>query len=100
MGSLIALDNRKEGFAQALKNLDTITRRTCDTCHVFYVKAGQKRHLDILENSVTFPPIFVNFLSNWRGYIFISISDVTNKRFAKFRRTVIFVRMACQSKPA
>lgn len=57
-GSLIALDNSKEGFAQALKNLDAITRRTCDTCHVFYVKTGQKRYPDILENSVIFHPFF------------------------------------------
>ncbi|XP_065199453.1 ral GTPase-activating protein subunit beta isoform X2 [Planococcus citri] len=61
-GSLIALDNRKEGFAQALKNLDTITRRTCDTCHVFYVKAGQKRHLDILENSMSRTNVSQNFV--------------------------------------
>jgi len=49
---LVALDNDKEGFARELKNLDKITSKTCDTCHIFYVKSGQKRSTDILENTV------------------------------------------------
>lgn len=54
IGSLIALDNNRKEFARELQLLDQITAKTCDTCHVFYVKTGQKRYSDILENTVRF----------------------------------------------
>lgn len=49
---LIALDPTIPGFCMDLETLDNISPRTCDTVHVFYVKAGQKSASEILSNVV------------------------------------------------
>lgn len=49
-GGLIALDQKIPGFCTDLENLDHISPRTCDTVHIFYVKAGQKNTSEILTN--------------------------------------------------
>ena len=51
-GGLIALDSTLPGFCSDLENLDRISPRTCDTVHIFYVKAGQKNPEVILSNVV------------------------------------------------
>uniref|UniRef100_A0A1Q3FDF3 Putative ral gtpase-activating protein subunit beta n=1 Tax=Culex tarsalis TaxID=7177 RepID=A0A1Q3FDF3_CULTA len=47
---LTALDTTKPEFCQDLKILDKMSPRTCDTIHVFYVKAGQTSEQDIIGN--------------------------------------------------
>ncbi|XP_065095233.1 ral GTPase-activating protein subunit beta isoform X7 [Ochlerotatus camptorhynchus] len=47
---LTALDTSKPEFCHDLKMLDTMSPRTCDTIHVFYVKAGQSSESDIIGN--------------------------------------------------
>lgn len=49
---LIALDPTIPGFCTDLETLDNISPRTCDTVHIFYVKAGQKSASEILSNVV------------------------------------------------
>lgn len=50
--SLVALNIENENFVKDLEILDNTPTRTCDTCHVFYVKDGQKDFKDILNNVV------------------------------------------------
>lgn len=52
--SLVALNIQHENFVKDLEILDNTPSRTCDTCHVFYVKDGQKDFKDILNNVVNF----------------------------------------------
>lgn len=52
MPSLVAL-NVNENFCKDIEVLDNTPSRTCDTCHVFYVKDGQKDFKDILNNVVS-----------------------------------------------
>ncbi|XP_058815355.1 ral GTPase-activating protein subunit beta isoform X1 [Topomyia yanbarensis] len=47
---LTALDASKPEFCQDLKMLDKMSPRTCDTIHVFYVKAGQTSEAEIIGN--------------------------------------------------
>ncbi|XP_062549211.1 ral GTPase-activating protein subunit beta isoform X6 [Armigeres subalbatus] len=47
---LTALDTTKSEFSHDLRMLDKMSPRTCDTIHVFYVKAGQSSELDIIGN--------------------------------------------------
>ncbi|XP_052563502.1 ral GTPase-activating protein subunit beta isoform X4 [Culex pipiens pallens] len=47
---LTALDTTKPEFCLDLKILDKMSPRTCDTIHVFYVKAGQTSEQDIIGN--------------------------------------------------
>lgn len=47
---LTVLDTKKPGFAAELQLLDRLSARTHDTLHVFYVRAGQTRAADIVEN--------------------------------------------------
>ncbi|XP_053697912.1 ral GTPase-activating protein subunit beta isoform X2 [Sabethes cyaneus] len=47
---LTALDASKPEFCHDLKMLDKMSPRTCDTIHVFYVKAGQTSEVDIIGN--------------------------------------------------
>lgn len=49
---LTALDQNVPGFCTDLENLDHISPRTCDTVHIFYVKAGQKNPMEIVSNVV------------------------------------------------
>lgn len=51
---LIALDPTIPGFCMDLEILDNISPRTCDTVHIFYVKAGQKSASEILSNVVRY----------------------------------------------
>lgn len=51
---LIALDATASGFCLDLEALDFMSSRTCDTVHVFYVRAGQKTPGEILANVVCF----------------------------------------------
>ncbi|XP_014260072.1 ral GTPase-activating protein subunit beta isoform X1 [Cimex lectularius] len=48
--SLLALDSKKDGFFKDVEMLDRMEPRTSDTCHVFYVRAGQSHYQDILAN--------------------------------------------------
>nr|XP_029720269.1 ral GTPase-activating protein subunit beta isoform X5 [Aedes albopictus] len=47
---LTALDTTKTEFSHDLQMLDKMSPRTCDTIHVFYVKAGQSSEADIIGN--------------------------------------------------
>lgn len=47
---LTALDTTKPEFSQDLRMLDKMSPRTCDTIHVFYVKAGQTTESEIIGN--------------------------------------------------
>ncbi|XP_014486489.1 PREDICTED: ral GTPase-activating protein subunit beta isoform X4 [Dinoponera quadriceps] len=64
---LIALDPTIPGFCMDLETLDNISPRTCDTVHIFYVKAGQKSASEILSNVLheeNVSPNFLEFLSS------------------------------------
>uniref|UniRef100_A0A182Q2H7 Ral GTPase-activating protein subunit alpha/beta N-terminal domain-containing protein n=1 Tax=Anopheles farauti TaxID=69004 RepID=A0A182Q2H7_9DIPT len=47
---LTTLDASKPEFCQDLKMLDKMSPRSCDTIHVFYVKAGQTTETEIIGN--------------------------------------------------
>ncbi|XP_049281272.1 ral GTPase-activating protein subunit beta isoform X3 [Anopheles funestus] len=47
---LTTLDSSKQEFCQDLKMLDKMSPRSCDTIHVFYVKAGQSTEAEIIGN--------------------------------------------------
>jgi len=49
---LCRLDSGDAAFIESLKDLDQIANRTRDTVYVFYVKAGQNKVSDILDNTV------------------------------------------------
>lgn len=49
---LTALDPTVSGFCTDLESLDHISPRTCDTVHIFYVKAGQRNPAEIVSNVV------------------------------------------------
>lgn len=51
---LTALDTTRDGFCRDLEILDNMSSRTCDTVHVFYVRAGQKTAEEILSNVVSY----------------------------------------------
>ncbi|XP_066599368.1 ral GTPase-activating protein subunit beta isoform X2 [Prorops nasuta] len=64
---LIALDPTIPGFCSDLDTLDNISPRTCDTAHIFYVKAGQKTASEILSNVLhedNVSPSFLELLSS------------------------------------
>ncbi|XP_024939049.1 ral GTPase-activating protein subunit beta isoform X11 [Cephus cinctus] len=64
---LIALDPTIPGFCADLENLDHTSPRTCDTVHIFYVKAGQKNAEEILSNVLHESSVsdhFLEFLSS------------------------------------
>jgi hypothetical protein len=62
MGSpLTALDTSLDGFCRDLEALDNMSSRTCDTVHVFYVRAGQKTSEEILSNVVSYLVAFLNY---------------------------------------
>ncbi|XP_025410091.1 ral GTPase-activating protein subunit beta isoform X8 [Sipha flava] len=60
--SLVALNVHHENFCKDLEILDNTPSRTCDTCHVFYVKDGQKNFKDILNNVNSNASVSSNFL--------------------------------------
>ncbi|XP_033225547.1 ral GTPase-activating protein subunit beta isoform X3 [Belonocnema kinseyi] len=91
-GGLIALDSSLPGFCLDLENLDRISSRTCDTVHIFYVKAGQKNPEVILSNvlhesnvSRNFMeflsslgwPVSVNSHAGWTGHLSTSWEVMT-----------------------
>ncbi|XP_058168057.1 ral GTPase-activating protein subunit beta [Anopheles ziemanni] len=47
---LTTLDTSKAEFCQDLKMLDKMSPRSCDTIHVFYVRAGQTTEAEIIGN--------------------------------------------------
>jgi len=51
---LTAMDTTRDGFCHDLEVLDNMSSRTCDTVHVFYVRAGQKTAEEILSNVVSY----------------------------------------------
>ncbi|RZF35527.1 hypothetical protein LSTR_LSTR010218 [Laodelphax striatellus] len=59
---LVALDTTSANFCSDLAALDTIGSRTCDTCHVFYVRAGQKQPDQILSNVMSDSTVSPHFL--------------------------------------
>ncbi|XP_048505289.1 ral GTPase-activating protein subunit beta isoform X3 [Athalia rosae] len=64
---LTALDPTMPGFCIDLENLDHTSPRTCDTVHIFYVRAGQKSPDEILSNvlhETNVSPHFLEFLSS------------------------------------
>lgn len=62
MGSpLTALDTTLDGFCRDLEALDNMSSRTCDTVHVFYVRAGQKTAEEILSNVVSYSVILFDY---------------------------------------
>ncbi|XP_021916328.1 ral GTPase-activating protein subunit beta isoform X3 [Zootermopsis nevadensis] len=61
----MALNTSLDGFCRDLEALDNMSSRTCDTVHVFYVRAGQKTPQEILSNvqsESTVSPHFLEFL--------------------------------------
>ena len=50
---LVALDSTHPNFFRDLEALDKIGSRTCNTCHIMYVRAGQKLADQILNNVVS-----------------------------------------------
>ncbi|CAG7818479.1 unnamed protein product [Allacma fusca] len=62
---LVAIDSKHIDFATELDGLDATSCRTCDTVHVFYVRAGQRKAQDILNNVLSknnVHPHFMEFL--------------------------------------
>lgn len=62
---MIALDSSASDFCKDLILLDSMSPRTCDTVHIFYVKAGQAQALDIVQNvrnEAVISPHFVEFI--------------------------------------
>ena len=47
------IDSKNPDFIQDLDSLDATSHRTCDTVHIFYVRAGQRKAEDILGNVVS-----------------------------------------------
>jgi hypothetical protein len=58
---LTALDTTLDGFCRDLEALDNMSSRTCDTVHVFYVRAGQKTAEEILSNVVSYSVILFDY---------------------------------------
>lgn len=48
--TLIALDSSATDFCKDLSALDSLSPRTCDTVHIFYVRSGQTTAQDIIGN--------------------------------------------------
>lgn len=50
---LSRLDSSDDGFVEALQTLDKMANRSRDTVFIFYVKSGQTKVSDILDNTVS-----------------------------------------------
>ncbi|XP_067010015.2 ral GTPase-activating protein subunit beta [Anabrus simplex] len=59
---LSALDTSMSGFCHDLEALDNMGSRTCDTVHIFYVRAGQKTPDEILANVMSESSVHPHFL--------------------------------------
>ncbi|KAI5710614.1 hypothetical protein M8J75_010125 [Diaphorina citri] len=59
---ILALDTTHADFCADLKSLDSIGTRTCDTCHIFYVRNGQKQADEILANVLSDSAVSSSFL--------------------------------------
>lgn len=94
---LAVLDSQIPGFSADLEALDSMGSRTCDTVHVFYVKAGQKTTREILHNVVpesSVDPRFTEMLYSlgwpvdvhqhpgWTGSVFTSWKSCAAERVA------------------
>ncbi|KAJ9585303.1 hypothetical protein L9F63_002888 [Diploptera punctata] len=68
---LTALDTSMDGFCHDLEILDNISSRTCDTVHVFYVRAGQKSAQEILSSMFSSLGWSVNVYRHpgWTGHV-------------------------------
>ncbi|XP_066140830.1 ral GTPase-activating protein subunit beta isoform X3 [Euwallacea fornicatus] len=63
--TLVALDSSATEFCKDLQILDQMSPRTCDTVHVFYVKAHQTNANDIVGNAlnpISISPYFFEFI--------------------------------------
>ncbi|XP_066254147.1 ral GTPase-activating protein subunit beta isoform X7 [Euwallacea similis] len=63
--TLVALDSSATEFCKDLQILDQMSPRTCDTVHVFYVKAHQTNANDIVSNALNpalISPYFFEFI--------------------------------------
>ena len=49
---LVPINSQNPDFIADLDMLDATSHRTCDTVHIFYVRAGQRKAEDILGNVV------------------------------------------------
>jgi hypothetical protein len=89
---LTALDTSLDGFCRDLEELDNMSSRTCDTVHVFYVRAGQKTAEEILRNVVSYAVIlFVNNMG------FFCTFTVKNCCCLYFLRTVVIILQRSES---
>uniref|UniRef100_A0A8D8UV98 Ral GTPase-activating protein subunit beta n=2 Tax=Cacopsylla melanoneura TaxID=428564 RepID=A0A8D8UV98_9HEMI len=59
---LLALDTSHPDFCSDLRSLDNIGNRTCDSCHIFYVRNGQKQADEILANVLSDSAVSSSFL--------------------------------------
>lgn len=71
--SLVPLNVHHESFCKDLEILDNTPSRTCDTCHVFYVKDGQTNFKDILNNVVILLNLF-NTVLLYNKYYFYALN--------------------------
>lgn len=61
----MALDSSATDFCKDLRILDQMSPRTCDTVHVFYVRANQTNAQDIVSNALNpavISPYFFEFI--------------------------------------
>uniref|UniRef100_A0A1B6CX62 Rap-GAP domain-containing protein n=1 Tax=Clastoptera arizonana TaxID=38151 RepID=A0A1B6CX62_9HEMI len=59
---LVALDTSNPNFCKDLEALDNISCRTCNTCHILYVRAGQTQPDQILNNVLSETTVSLHFL--------------------------------------
>lgn len=64
MPSLVRLNSSDSNLWNDLKQLDCLSVRTADTVYLFYVKAGQSKLTDILQNVVS----SFALISSWISY--------------------------------
>lgn len=64
---LVCLDNGASGFLADLQQLDTMSPRTCDTVHVFYVRSGQRSARDIAGNADNAASVSTHYLEALRS---------------------------------
>lgn len=76
---LVVLDTTIPGFCTDLEALDCISSRTCDTVHVFYVRAGQKNVEEILQNVVSKIQVGFYNIINAEDWPLIFSTDLTFK---------------------
>lgn len=63
--TLIALDSSAADFSKDLNILDSMSSRTCDTVHIFYIRSQQTNAEDIVRNVTdenNLSPYFLKFI--------------------------------------